>query len=160
MSVTKTVDEKGSCTIPFSTTTLTLVYGELEYIRSVFGTDAVTRDMIIDYFAKARESWPTDAEHATLQAAVNEACKSGPRACNPSQDLATLRANLVKNIACAEAREAINRRCFPPAGDAGHRQAAGDDRKAAARCQALIAQKTGAAPSACSQGDCPPNASR
>ena len=98
------------------------------------------------YQCVCRDKGCTDAEHATLQAAVNEACKSGPRACNPSQDLATLRANLVKNIACAEAREAINRRCFPPAGDAGHRQAAGDDRKAAARCQALIAQKTGAAP--------------
>ncbi len=43
--------------IPFSTTTLTLVYGDLDYVRSVFGTDAVTRWMIIDYYQKARETW-------------------------------------------------------------------------------------------------------
>lgn len=60
MSVTKTVHEKGS-KIPFSTTTLTLVYGDLEYIRSVFGTDAVTRDMIIEYFEEARASWLRDS---------------------------------------------------------------------------------------------------
>jgi len=57
MLVTNIEQEKGS-KIPFSTTTLTLVYGELEYIRSVFGTDAVTRDMIIKYFEEARKNWP------------------------------------------------------------------------------------------------------
>jgi len=87
----------------------------------------------------------TDAEKAALQAAVNAACKSGPRACKGTQDLATLQANLAKNLACATAREAINNRCFN-GGDAGHRQAAQEALNAAAKCLALIAKKTGGAP--------------
>jgi RHS repeat-associated protein len=82
----------------------------------------------------------TPAEHAALQAAVNAACKSGPSKCTGSQDLATLQANLAKNAACAAGRDAINNKCFK-GGDAGHREAADNARKAAAKCAALIAQK-------------------
>ena len=97
------------------------------------------------YKCVCRDTKCTDAEKTVLQAAVTAACKSEPRACNASQDLATLRTNFAKNIACAEAREAINRRCFH-GGDDGHRQAAQDARKAAAKCLAMIALKTGTTP--------------
>jgi RHS repeat-associated protein len=98
------------------------------------------------YHSKPRKCGDcTPAEHAALQAAVNAACKSGPRACKGNQDLATLEANLAKNLACAAARDAINNKCFK-GGDAGHRQAANEARNAAANCTKLIAQKKAAQP--------------
>jgi hypothetical protein len=36
---------------------LTLVYGDMEYVRSVFGPVQITRDMLIDYFDNARVTW-------------------------------------------------------------------------------------------------------
>ena len=85
----------------------------------------------------------TPEEHAALQAAVNAACKAGPRRCSPTQDPATLATNMGKNLACAAARDTINQRCFG-GGDAGHRQAADQARSAAIRCARLLrGQKAG-----------------
>jgi Novel toxin 16 len=78
----------------------------------------------------------TPQRHAELQAAVTAACKVESRACDYTQDCATLEANYSKNIACAEAREAINDECFF-GGDPGHQQAAQEARRAAHKCIAL-----------------------
>jgi uncharacterized protein RhaS with RHS repeats len=81
-------------------------------------------------------------EHEALQKAVNAACKSGKRACKANQDLATLKANEAKNLACAKARDKINDTCYE-GGDPGHKQAANEARNAAATCARLIRQKEG-----------------
>jgi len=78
----------------------------------------------------------TPAEHAALQAAVNLTCKV-KRRCNAIQSPAELQANLAKNLACAAARDAINKKCYK-GGDAIHRNAANDARRAATRCLELI----------------------
>ena len=80
-------------------------------------------------------------EHAVLQAAVDAACKSGPSKCTGNQDTATLQANMAANLACAAARDTINNQCFK-GGNAGHRQAADNARRAAAKCAAFLAKKT------------------
>lgn len=82
----------------------------------------------------------TPAQHAVLQGAVTAACKTGARACNPTQDSDTLKANLAMNLACAAARDAVNKTCYK-GGDPGHKQAADDARRAAQKCADLIAQK-------------------
>jgi type VI secretion system secreted protein VgrG len=81
----------------------------------------------------------TSERHRFLQDAVDAACKI-PRRCDGGQDCATLQSNYGKNQACASARDAINVECFG-GGDAGHRQAADDARRAAARCSALMVSK-------------------
>lgn len=43
--------------IPFRSTTLELVYGDIDYVRSVFGPGEVSRQDIIDYYDKARAEW-------------------------------------------------------------------------------------------------------
>jgi hypothetical protein len=66
MSLTKAVstltglkhhaDEKGDL-IPFRNTTIDLVYGGMDYARSVFGTEEITRTDIVNYFDNARVYW-------------------------------------------------------------------------------------------------------
>jgi RHS repeat-associated protein len=76
-----------------------------------------------------------------LQAAANLACKgSGPFSCNPTQSCTTLKINFGKATACAAARDAINTICFR-GGDQGHRQAAANARRAAAKCKAIAVSK-------------------
>jgi len=43
--------------VPFRSSTIDLAYGGMEYARSVFGTDKITRSAIIDYFDNARANW-------------------------------------------------------------------------------------------------------
>ena len=44
--------------IPIRLTTLELVYGNMDYVRSVFGHDTlVTRELIIDYYNNAKHTW-------------------------------------------------------------------------------------------------------
>ena len=81
----------------------------------------------------------TPEQHRTLQNAVDAACKI-PRRCDGTQDCATLQSNHGKNLACAAARDDINITCFG-GGDAGHRQAADDARRAAQRCSVLMVTK-------------------
>lgn len=77
---------------------------------------------------------------AALQAAVVAACKKGKRKCTNAQDCATLSANIGKNLACAAARDRVNKKCFA-GGNPGHRQAANEARKAAAKCSSILAKK-------------------
>ena len=51
--------------IPFFPGTINLVYGGMDYARSVFGTDKITRSVIINYFDNARLHWP-NTEYAGL----------------------------------------------------------------------------------------------
>ena len=43
--------------IPLRSTTLELVYGNMEYVRSVFGPKEVTRKMLSDYYQDAHINW-------------------------------------------------------------------------------------------------------
>lgn len=43
--------------VSFRSTTVDLVYGGMDYARSVFGTEKITRSTIIDYFDNARANW-------------------------------------------------------------------------------------------------------
>jgi putative RNase toxin 16 of polymorphic toxin system len=81
----------------------------------------------------------TAEQHRTLQNAVDAACKISRR-CDGTQDCATLQSNHGKNLACADARDTINITCFRGGND-GHRQAADDARRAAARCSSLLVSK-------------------
>lgn len=49
-------DTKGDL-VPFRSTTIDLVYGGMDYARSVFGTEKITRTDIVNYFDNAREYW-------------------------------------------------------------------------------------------------------
>jgi hypothetical protein len=48
--------EKGDL-VPFRNTTVDLVYGGMDYARSVFGTEKITRSLIVNYFDNARTNW-------------------------------------------------------------------------------------------------------
>jgi hypothetical protein len=52
----KTIDKERG--VPFRSEMLELVYGDMDYIRSVFGPGKITRDLIIDYFDNATVTWP------------------------------------------------------------------------------------------------------
>jgi hypothetical protein len=56
MSVTKTKYEGDL--IPFRTTTIDLAYGGMEYARSVFGTENISRSDLISYIDNAKLTWP------------------------------------------------------------------------------------------------------
>ena len=43
--------------VPFRSTMLELVYGDMEYVRSVLGQGNISRDTIIDYFDNAKMTW-------------------------------------------------------------------------------------------------------
>lgn len=43
--------------VPFRSEMLELVYGDMGYIRSVFGPEEITRDALIDYFNNAKLTW-------------------------------------------------------------------------------------------------------
>ena len=81
----------------------------------------------------------TAAEHRALQDAVDAACKI-PRRCSGAQNCGTLLSNYNKNVACADARDAINATCFR-GGNPGHRMAAQEARNAAQRCSVLMVTK-------------------
>jgi hypothetical protein len=49
-------NEKGDL-VPFRNTTVDLVYGGIDYARSVFGTEKITRSLIVNYFDNARAYW-------------------------------------------------------------------------------------------------------
>lgn len=63
MSLTKT--KKEGDLIPFLPNTVDLVYGGLDYARSVFGTEKISRTLIVNYFDNARRTWP-NTEYAGL----------------------------------------------------------------------------------------------
>lgn len=43
--------------VPFRSEMLELVYGDMAYIRSVFGPVEITRALLIDYFDNAKVTW-------------------------------------------------------------------------------------------------------
>lgn len=48
---------EGDELIPFRTTTLEMVYGDMEYIKSVFGTANITRERLANYYYDAKKMW-------------------------------------------------------------------------------------------------------
>ncbi len=55
MSLTNAI-QKGDL-VPFRNATVDLVYGGMDYARSVFGTKEITRTTIVNYFDNARADW-------------------------------------------------------------------------------------------------------
>ncbi len=74
MSVTKT--NKEGDLIPFLPNTVDLVYGGMDYARSVFGTAKISRTLIVNYFDNARRTWPNaDIPHGFSRYSVTSWCK-------------------------------------------------------------------------------------
>lgn len=62
--------------IPVLPGTVNLVYGGMDYARSVFGTDKITRSVLIDYFDNARLHWPnTEYPSNTARYTIVNWCK-------------------------------------------------------------------------------------
>jgi len=63
--------------VPFRSEMLELVYGNMEYVRSVFGPGELTRDIIIDYFDLARTTWSEiDYTHGRTRNEIVKWCRS------------------------------------------------------------------------------------
>ena len=56
MSVTDSSQEKGDL-IPLSSHIIRMCYGDDDYLRSVFGTEHITRQHIADYYQQAKVNW-------------------------------------------------------------------------------------------------------
>ena len=56
MSATDSNQEEGDL-IPLSSRIIQMCYGSEEYIRSVFGTENITRKHIADYYNQAQDTW-------------------------------------------------------------------------------------------------------
>jgi type VI secretion system secreted protein VgrG len=78
----------------------------------------------------------TPQEKYLLQQEVSRLCKGSDsgRACRSGMSTAEALTNAAKFEACAAARDAINNKCFG-GGDAGHREAANNARRAAQKCR-------------------------
>lgn len=62
--------------MPFRSTTLEMVYGDMEYVRSVFGPEAIGRDDIIEYFDNAKLTWSEiDYTHGKSRSELVSWCK-------------------------------------------------------------------------------------
>lgn len=112
------------------------------FVESIQSWEALVKDVIDEikiYFASPTGDCTPD-QHRGLQQAVKVACDSGSRACTGAQDCDLLRTNYRKNLACAEARDEINKTCYR-GGNPGHRKAADDARRAAKICLDLIETK-------------------
>jgi type VI secretion system secreted protein VgrG len=79
----------------------------------------------------------TEEEHRRLQDEVNERCKDVKRACEKGMRCEETKSKMRRNEKCAQARERINKKCFK-GGDAGHRRAAQEARRAQENCRQLI----------------------
>ena len=74
MSVTNT--NKEGDLIPFLPNTVDLVYGGMDYARSVFGTEKISRTLIVNYFDNARRNWANaDIPHGFSRYSVTSWCK-------------------------------------------------------------------------------------
>jgi hypothetical protein len=63
--------------VPFRSEMLELVYGNMEYVRSVFGPGEITRDTLIDYFDNARTTWSEiDYTHGRTRNEIVKWCRS------------------------------------------------------------------------------------
>ncbi|MFM6321527.1 MAG: RHS repeat-associated core domain-containing protein [Microcystis panniformis] len=83
----------------------------------------------------------TPQEKYLLQQQVSRLCKGteSGSSCKPGMSSEEALANAAKFEACAAARDAINNRCFG-GGDAGHREAANNARRAAQKCRDTAGQ--------------------
>ena len=80
-------------------------------------------------------------EHRRLQDIVHAECRDvGRRACTTHDSCPTLYAKLDQNVACYNARQTINNRCFE-GGDPGHRAAAEDALRAQNNCWTELVRK-------------------
>lgn len=62
--------------IPFLPNTVDLVYGGMDYARSVFGTTKITRSVLTNYFDNARLHWPnTEYPSNTARSTIVHWCK-------------------------------------------------------------------------------------
>lgn len=62
--------------IPFLPNTIDLVYGGMDYARSVFGNTKITRSVLTNYFDNARLHWPrTDIPQGYSRYSVTSWCK-------------------------------------------------------------------------------------
>jgi hypothetical protein len=67
--------EKGDL-VPFRNSTVDLVYGGMDYARSVFGTQEITRTTIVNYFDNARTNWSSvEIPQGTSRHQVTAWCK-------------------------------------------------------------------------------------
>ncbi|CAN5331827.1 hypothetical protein BH23BAC1_BH23BAC1_17810 [soil metagenome] len=82
----------------------------------------------------------TEERHRELQDEVDRQCKKNKRACDSSQDCATLKSYKRRNEKCARARKKINKECFN-GGDPGHRQAEKEAERAAKKCEEIYRNK-------------------
>ena len=81
----------------------------------------------------------SEAECVALQGNVNGACKNpAPRSCNNISGCGALRFEKGKWLACANARDIINARCWG-GGDSGHQQASAQAWQNVGNCEARIA---------------------
>jgi RHS repeat-associated protein len=81
----------------------------------------------------------TVAQHSLLQGSVNVAC-SVARTCKSTQTCRELGSNLFKLQACLKARLLINNTCYA-GGDAGHKEAAQNERRGMETCAYWINKK-------------------
>jgi hypothetical protein len=81
------------------------------------------------------------AEHGFLQAGVNDSCKGRSSRCSTGMTPQELESRFWQNVQCNFARQEINNRCFN-GGNAGHREAADNARRAALRCLDLLTAPT------------------
>ena len=76
----------------------------------------------------------TESRHRELQDAVDAACKTVSRSCNPSQSCAELSRRWSLNQACVDARQLIMDECFR-GGDEGHRTRLAEEKRAVEKCR-------------------------
>lgn len=62
--------------MPFRSTTLELVYGSMDYVRSVLGDGEITRQALSNYYTNARETWTKfDIPKGTHRGTVTRWCR-------------------------------------------------------------------------------------
>jgi hypothetical protein len=62
--------------MPFRATTLELAYGDMEYVRSVFGPKPVSRLDIIEYYDNAKMTWSEIDYTGLAKSTVTKWCRS------------------------------------------------------------------------------------
>lgn len=60
--------------VPFLPNTVELVYGGMDYARSVLGPE-ITRNTIIDYFDNAKKTWPCTSVTGLARSTIVNWCK-------------------------------------------------------------------------------------
>ena len=61
--------------MPFRSTILEMVYGDMEYIRSVFGPNPIGREDLYEYYDNAKMTWPEVDYTGLAKSTVTNWCK-------------------------------------------------------------------------------------